>query len=290
MLQSVIDAYFALSAARAKLTAREMHVVSYRMPSYGTVSMESQVAEVFWGANQTVTEGVLVDMDRLASISIDKKGDSQQVARFNGVLGSNLSIAEGEVPAEIFTTDTQNPLQGVSAVRALQVANAEGQRVYTVTSDNVAQVLSAINQPEAVKLEVADAANAGMDIVVSNAPITYGGQTTSGYIISDPATGAGAYKIASGVNGGSVWTQVFMAFLYLLIAIFLVVAIFGIFAVLPELFTLAAASAALEGYSYYSLVKLLSNWALGKCSASGTVKLGALDAFQEGIFASIVCF
>ena len=36
------------------------------------------------------------------------------------------------------------------------------------------------------------------------APITQSGWTGSGYIISDPATGAGAYKISGGANGGDL--------------------------------------------------------------------------------------
>lgn len=39
-------------------------------------------------------------------------------------------------------------------------------------------------------------------------PISVSGWTGSGYIIDDPATGAGAYKISGGANGGSLWIPI----------------------------------------------------------------------------------
>ena len=48
---------------------------------------------------------------------------------------------------------------------------------------------------------------AGKEVTVHQAPITQSGWTGSGYIITDPETGAGAYKIAGGANGGVLIAQ-----------------------------------------------------------------------------------
>jgi hypothetical protein len=50
--------------------------------------------------------------------------------------------------------------------------------------------------------EIQNALAAGKEVAVHQAPITQSGWTGSGYIITDPATGAGAYKISGGANGG----------------------------------------------------------------------------------------
>jgi len=49
--------------------------------------------------------------------------------------------------------------------------------------------------------DIRNALAAGKDVTVHQAPITQSGWTGSGYIITDPATGAGAYMISGGANG-----------------------------------------------------------------------------------------
>lgn len=52
--------------------------------------------------------------------------------------------------------------------------------------------------------DIQAAVNAGMVVTVSQGPVSYNGWQGTGYIIKDPATGTGAYKISGGANGGTV--------------------------------------------------------------------------------------
>jgi len=48
---------------------------------------------------------------------------------------------EHQVPEMMFSSDEQ-PVEGVSAVKALAVANSEGQKIWTITKENVDVALS----------------------------------------------------------------------------------------------------------------------------------------------------
>jgi hypothetical protein len=114
--------------------------------------------------------------------------------------GSWLSAYEHLVP-EKFWTNEQNPGEGVSAVKALAKAAAAGQKIYTLTAQNAAMVYR-LQVDDAIRMEIQNALNAGRTVTVHEAPLTVSGWTGTGYIIDDPATGAGAYKISGGANGG----------------------------------------------------------------------------------------
>ena len=112
------------------------------------------------------------------------------------------SAYEHLIPEKLFTdpTDANRP-QGVSAVKALALAVSQGQKIFTLNAQNQAQqpaLLAQISIDPQAMAEIQNALAAGKEVVVHQAPITQSGWTGSGYIISDPATGSGAYKIAGG--------------------------------------------------------------------------------------------
>jgi hypothetical protein len=57
--------------------------------------------------------------------------------------------------------------------------------------------------------EMQNALSIGKEVTVHQSPITQSGWTGTGYIIADPVTGAGAYKISGGANGA--WFSGFFA-------------------------------------------------------------------------------
>lgn len=54
----------------------------------------------------------------------------------------------------------------------------------------------------AIKTEIRNSVLAGKVVTAHESPVAYAGGAFTGYIILDPETGAGAYKIGSGENGG----------------------------------------------------------------------------------------
>lgn len=97
--------------------------------------------------------------------------------------------------------------QGISAVKAIAIAAAIGQKVYTLNAQNQAYhsgIVAGLGTDADTKAEISNALNAGMEVTVHQTDITAHGWTGSGYIILDPETGAGAYKISGGANGGGL--------------------------------------------------------------------------------------
>lgn len=92
----------------------------------------------------------------------------------------------------------------------------EGQKLFAFNAQNKAQqpaLLAQITIDPQAMAEIQNALAAGKEVTVHQVPITQSGWTGSGYIITDPATGAGAYKIAGGFNGGGLpWNEIGAAF------------------------------------------------------------------------------
>ncbi|MEW5824846.1 MAG: hypothetical protein AB1766_10975 [Pseudomonadota bacterium] len=96
--------------------------------------------------------------------------------------------------------------EGISAVKALALAQAQGQRIYTITPSNAATALPTLPVGGEVGAEIRNAIQAGKEVTIHESPITAHGWTGYGYIIVDPETGAGAYLIEG--NGGFLdWWQ-----------------------------------------------------------------------------------
>lgn len=102
----------------------------------------------------------------------------------------------------MFTTDPNNPVGGVSAVKALQIAASQGQRIYHISPTNQAQVLPNLHLDAQAMSEITTTLATGKEVIAHTDRISVPGWTREGYILFDPVTGAGAYKIAGGANGG----------------------------------------------------------------------------------------
>jgi hypothetical protein len=206
MLQASVLSYFVQTFTKTQIASKAGDVISYRQPSYGTVATQSQVQYWFGVPRNFVPKGVLMDMDRVASIAVSKDGDLSKWKNFNERVGSLLSAHEHLVLEEFFNDrDAATPaIDGLSAIKAVAVAASQGQRIYTIDSSNLATALSSIQLPAELEREIADAVGAGKIVSTHQSPLHAAGQVTSGYIILDAETGAGAYKINSGADGSFI--------------------------------------------------------------------------------------
>jgi len=101
----------------------------------------------------------------------------------------------------------QNPssspcAEGISAVKAIAIAQQQGQKIYAITAQNAASALPHIPVTGAVGAEIRSAIQAGKEVIFHEKQITAHGWTGYGYVITDPETGAGAYLIEGKGNGG----------------------------------------------------------------------------------------
>ncbi|MEW5837729.1 MAG: transglutaminase-like domain-containing protein [Pseudomonadota bacterium] len=218
LLYSGILGYFASVDGSDQLTARANgDIIAYRLPSYGSFSATAQ-PQYWYGIVRSVSfPGVMMDVDRLAMHVEAKDGDKQQKLAYMKQVGAASSAFEHAVPERLFA-DPSKPLddpsqpQGVSAVKAIAIAASQGQKIYTLTAHNAAyhaNILASLNTNENTKTEIRNALSAGMEVTVHQADITVNGWTGSGYIILDPETGAGAYKISGGANGAYLFGVLF---------------------------------------------------------------------------------
>jgi len=146
----------------------------------------------------------------------------------------------------MFNTDPNNPPNAFSAVKALQLAAAQGQRIYQITQANISSTLPQLNLDYETEKEILNAVNVGKEVVTHTDLVTVPGFTGAGYIILDPVTGDGAFKISGGGNG---------AFIFLLASA--LVAILGLF-LIP---VLAASSAVI--FAEIAFLGGISNFLLG---------------------------
>ncbi len=126
------------------------------------------------------------------------------------------------------------------AVKAIALAGAAGQKILTITSENLDLALTEVTLPSDTETEIRNSVNAGMIVTAHEQSINFNGWVGEGYIIIDPATGAGAYKIAGGGNGAFI---VFAMFAAIIIGALLSGGAIGLFA------------AAWAGVGFYSWVK-----------------------------------
>jgi hypothetical protein len=217
IVQAGILNYFIRTNASDSLIANTSgEVVNYRLPSYGRFLTAAQ-PHYFFGVVRSVSfPGLMMDVDYLRYHAEAQDFDIAKRTTYMRKVGSAGSAAEHAVPELMFrdpnlaANDPAQP-QGVSAVKALAIAANQGQKIYALKPSNQAlhsAVLQSLQISADVKSEVADALAAGKEVTVHEKDIVVNGWTGSGYIVLDPDTGSGAYKIAGGANG-SWWSGFF---------------------------------------------------------------------------------
>lgn len=192
--------YFTEYLTLAHVTGLSRHARHNLAMGYGTLGYEPKVQSLF-GIPRAITPGGIGVNVRIGYVVASADGDPGNRRNLSVQVGLLSSALESSVPEQMFSTPTQ-VAQGVSAVKALQIASAQGQRIYHITQLNTAQVLPNLHLDAVAMDEITQGLAIGKEITVHTDRINVAGWVGEGYIILDPETGAGAYKIAGGTNGG----------------------------------------------------------------------------------------
>jgi hypothetical protein len=214
ILYSAVLLYFTANQAENDLTSRSLGAVDFRTPSFGNFQTVAQPTYWFGVPRQVYFPGVAMDVDRYVTMAVMKDNSASALLNYRQQVGMRLSASEHSIPEQIFTdlADPNRP-QAVSAAKALSYAAAQGQQIHTITAANAATMLPQLAIAPDVSQEIADAVSAGKIAVVSHSNVSVTGWSGIGYIISDPDTGAGAYKISGGFSGGDLpWNDIGAAF------------------------------------------------------------------------------
>jgi len=213
ILQAGIQGYLAETYAMDKIAAAASDIVYNRSPSYGTFSTEMNVSYLFGMPRNVLFSGVVMDVDQVSSNTESVDNCYEDWVAFNRSSGMRSSAYEHLIPERLFSTE-ENPAEGVSTAKALALAMAQGQRVYTLTQDN-SHNLSQITIDSEARSEIQNAIQRGYEVTVHQAPLNVNGWEGSGYAIIDPENGVGAYKISGGASGGELWSLLASVLAYL---------------------------------------------------------------------------
>jgi len=192
--------YYAQYTALGNLMGLQANGQMMLMAGMGTFGYEPKVNRLFGFPRSISPGGVALDIP-IAGAQITDGIDPEVTARFNQQIGLLSSALEHATPEQMFSTDEQ-PADAISAVKALSKANAEGQRIYELTPDNMVETLPNLNLAIETEAEIQTALNAGLTVIAHTDNVSVPGWMGAGYIIFDPETGGGAYKISGGANGG----------------------------------------------------------------------------------------
>jgi hypothetical protein len=166
----------------------------------GTFGYEPNV-NYFFGFPRSIKPGGVVFDIPMVKIAATNDGQAEKLKQFNLQTGLLSSALEHAVPEQLFV-NKQNPGEAISAVKALQKANAQGQRIYYITQTNQATTLPNIHHHPDTMDEIRNALNGGKEVITHTDVVSVPGWSGAGYIITDTVVGDGAYKISGGGNGG----------------------------------------------------------------------------------------
>jgi len=107
------------------------------------------------------------------------------------------------------------------------LASPEGQRIFQIDGENLNQVMPQLNLDFLVENEIRDSVRAGHIVITHTHNVSVLGFNGSGYLVLDPDTLIGAYKISGGNNGGWFTLSLIATFSILLAAPSLLISLFA---------------------------------------------------------------
>ncbi len=190
--------------------------------AYGSYGYEPNLDSFFGIPRGIQTGGAALNI--LFANTVERNdGDKDARVQLRFQTGLISSALEHAVPEQMFS-DPDNPTDGVSAVKALQLAAQEGQRIYQIDASNVNTVLSQISLDASVEDEIRTYVRNNRIAIAHSSNISVPGWTGAGYILLDQDTGIGSYKISGGGNGG-VLLFIFSFLLFIALALAVSVAL-----------------------------------------------------------------
>jgi hypothetical protein len=173
------------------------------MMSFGTFCTYIQPKQIYGLTTAGRLSGMMMDIDSMQRQVTDKDNVLDSLRSFIASQGPRQSANEHLVPEALFDdpATTEKEAEAISAVKAIQIAAQQGQKIFTITQANIDQVLPQLAHKALIIQDVKDAVAAGKIVTISQSTISYKGWTGAGYILIDPNTGAGAYLIGGGADG-----------------------------------------------------------------------------------------
>ena len=238
LLTATLWGYYAAIQSHAVIASSQAQMFDRPALSYGLFHAQVRPNKLYGIVTTGITfQGLNMDIGHLRSIRWVKDDNPQSAINakpeltsngksaaqnrwiaYNKMRGQYNSAMEHAVPEQFWVDKNQcrytdetgtikNPAmadcaQAVSAVKAIAIAQAEGQRIYTIDQSNAATALPKLSVGGTVGQEIRSAIEAGKEVTFHERGINAHGFSGYGYVITDPDTGGGAYLIEGKGNGG----------------------------------------------------------------------------------------
>ena len=187
--------YFSMLDVSSSLLKSFLHIVSVRELSEVITGFDVDVVYYFGMPYRVSLSGMMIDVDRDIEDGFSVYNNQDAVKSFTKVRGYEGSYWEYKI-FELWLG-----IPSVSTVKALQIASSEGIPIYDINQSNINDILPQLNIPDEVKNEITDAVNLGLTVKVSGRTVTLNDWEGVGYILYDPETYSGDYRIY-GISGG----------------------------------------------------------------------------------------
>lgn len=142
------------------------------------------------------------------SMYIDVDADDHTVISLTGDQGTARAymMASGNISSlyESIVWEQLTGYESVSTLAILRKAKEQGIELLQINRDNLEAQMKKLNTDAATREAVRSAVIGGNIVTIPAENITIGNWNGTGYIVLDPATGAGSYMISGGLNGGEI--------------------------------------------------------------------------------------
>lgn len=176
-------------------------IVRYGMPSLGMFNTSLEIDMYFGMPRDINLSGVSIDVDQYYGSAVSVINDMELLREFQESVGSMASAFEHGIMQQLYADE------GISSIRALQVANQLGLKIFRIDTSNLAAVLPLLNVETSIKQEIQHAVNSGKIVTIPEQEMQINDWHGIGYIVSDPQTGGAAYLISGGLNGGGTTSE-----------------------------------------------------------------------------------
>jgi hypothetical protein len=187
--------YFARADYFNNELARSGGIISLRQPSACNVSMKLNVNYVF-GTPLTVSS-VGLNMDVVHDVISLASRDNNKDKKVSYMIQTGL-YSSG---LEHFLFEYIMDFESVSAIKLLGLANQQNIPIYIIDLAN-SQRVDELNISSYDKQDIRNLINAGRTVLVPQSEVQHVNYSGIGYMALDLQTGAGAYLISGGYNGG----------------------------------------------------------------------------------------
>ncbi|MBU5316217.1 HNH endonuclease [Clostridium bornimense] len=196
ILNGIIKSYFGELDSMNRISAEMSGVKDTRSLSFGISGFKPTVKYLYGTPVDLKLGSVYVDIGGDAHSVVSRDGDKEKEKTYMIKTGMIASAMESSIIEQMCG------LPAVSTVSILNKAAEEGETLYSVTKENINEVLPLLNVSEYVKNEIVNEVNSGKEVTIPKNEISYYDWTGSVYIVMDNDTGAAGYMIAGGHAGG----------------------------------------------------------------------------------------